>query len=104
MIFKCLDATEVDALADRMTREFSERCTVGDIEKGGRKAEVRLGEAYENLLRTAREFAATRKLNIYKKSRMANRVKWALLGVGYPQTLVDDVAYKLVAAVTLAAK
>lgn len=104
MLFKWLDATEVDALAARMTREFNERCPLADIEKGGRKAEIRLGEAYENLLLTAREFAASHKLNIYKKSRLANRVKWALLGVGYPQTLADDVAYKLAAAVALAAK
>lgn len=104
MLFKCLDATEVDALADRMIREFNERCPIADIEKGGRKAEVRLGEAYENLLRVGREFAASHQLNIYKRSRLANRVKWALLGVGYPQTLADDVAYKLAAAVTLAMK
>jgi hypothetical protein len=87
-----------------MAREFTDHISIADIEKGGKKAELRLGEAHESLLRQASEFAGTHQLNIYKKSRLANRVKWALLDAGYPKPLVDDLAYKLATAVTLAGK
>lgn len=101
MVLKWFDATEVDALAARMVREFSDRCPVADLEKGGKKAEIRLGEAYEGLIRQARTFAGEHQLNIYQKSRLANRIKWSLLRAHYPKTLADDLAYKIVAVVTL---
>src|SRR5690606_5370128 len=79
MIFKWFDTGEVDALAERMVTEFRDRLPLADCEAGGKKAEARLRSAHDTLLQQAREFATNNKLNIYKKSRLANRVKWALL-------------------------
>lgn len=104
MIFKWFDTKEVDALADRMVRAFAERLPAADYGQRGKKAELRLREAHEALLKEAREFAGSRRLNIYQKSRLANRVKWALREAGYPKPLADELAYELAAAVTLAGK
>lgn len=104
MIFKWFDTGEVDALAERMVTEFRDRLPLADCEAGGKKAEARLRSAHDTLLQQAREFATNNKLNIYKKSRLANRVKWALLDSGYPKTLADEIAYELAAITALAGK
>ncbi|MCU0736038.1 MAG: hypothetical protein MUF20_11050 [Methylotetracoccus sp.] len=104
MLLKWFDTREVDALAEHMVSEFAERLPVADCEIAGRKAEVRLREAHETLLRQAREFASTQRLNIYKKSRLANRIKWALREAGYPKILTDEIAYELAAITALAGK
>lgn len=104
MLFNWFDTRDVDAETERMVREFSERLPLNDYEAGGRKAETRLREAHEMLLRQAREFAARQRLNIYKKSRLANRIKWALREAGYPKILSDEIAYELAAITALADK
>ena len=104
MILNWFDTREVDALAERMVSEFRERLPPADCEAAGKKAEARLRGAHDSLLQQAREFASGRKLNIYKKSRLANRVKWALLDSGYPKPLADEIAYELAAATALAGK
>lgn len=104
MLFKWFDTREVDAQAQRMVQEFSERLPLTDYQSGGKKAEARLREAHDMLLRQARECAASQKLNIFKKSRLANRVKWALLDAGYPKVLADEIAYELAAVTALTGK
>lgn len=104
MIFKWFDTSDVDALAERMVKEFCERLPIAECQAGGRKAEVRLRGAHDTLLQQAREFASSKRLNIYKKSRLANRVKWALLDSGYPKPLADEIAYELAAITALAGK
>ncbi len=84
MLFKWLDTTKVDALAQRLVEQFREQVPLADYQSGGKKAEARLRQAHDELLRQAKEFAATESLNLYKKSRLANRVKWALRDAGYP--------------------
>lgn len=104
MLLKWLDTTKVDALAQQLVEQFRERVLLDDFQCGGKKAEARLRQAHDDLLRQAKEFAAVEKLNLYKKSRLANRVKWALRDAGYPKVLADEVAYELAAVTALAAK
>ena len=104
MLFKWLDTTKVDALAQRLVEQFREQVPLADYQSGGKKAEARLRQAHDELLRQAKEFAATESLNLYKKSRLANRVKWALRDAGYPKVLTDEIAYELAAVTALARK
>lgn len=104
VLFKWLDTTKVDALAQRLVEQFQDRVPLAEFQTGGKKGETRLRQAHDDLLRQAKEFAAMEKLNLYKKSRLANRVKWALRDAGYPKVLADEVAYELAAVTALAAK
>lgn len=104
MMFKWFDTREVDALAERMIREFKERLPSASFETGGKTSEARRRKGHDVMLEQAREFAGERKLNIYQKSRLANRVKWALLEAGYPKPFVDELAYELATVIALAAK
>jgi hypothetical protein len=46
----------------------------------------------------------TRKLNIYKKARLGNRVRWALREAGYATEFTDALSYELVTVATLASR
>jgi hypothetical protein len=104
MIFNWFETSDLDFATDQWVNEFSTRCSTEDVEKGGKKAEFRFIEAQEALLKRAKEYADANKLNIYKKSRLANRIKWSLLDRGYPKPIVDDLAYRLASAVTMTKK
>jgi hypothetical protein len=43
-------------------------------------------------------------LNIYKKARLGNRVRWALREAGYAPEFTDALSYELVTVATLASR
>ena len=50
------------------------------------------------------KFARSRSLNLYKKARLGNRIKWSLKDAGYPAEFADSLTFELVTVVTLAAR
>lgn len=101
MIFKWFNTKEINELADQMIASFIAHIPLSDVSKGGAKAERRLAEAERHVLDMANAYAKSHKINILQKSQLPNRVKWGLLEAGYPKVLVDDLAYRIVGAVTL---
>jgi hypothetical protein len=100
MTFKWFDTTQINELADEMIGSFISHIPLSDIEKGGSKAERRLAEAEKHVLELATKYAGSNKINLFQKSHLPNRVKWKLIEAGYPKMMVDDLAYRIVAAVT----
>lgn len=99
MMFKWLDTKDVDALVDRVVRDLLHRLPPATLGADGKKAEARQRKTYEAVLLEASEFARRHKLNIYKKARLANRFKWALVEAGYPPEFVSEMTYELAAVV-----
>jgi hypothetical protein len=95
MIFKWFDARGVDALAARMASDMAKRVPPEKLEAGGRKADAKRDRAHDAVLRQAHDYARGNPLNLYTKSRLANRFKWALLEAGYPTDFVDRMTSEL---------
>ena len=69
-----------------------------------RKTADRLRKTHDLIFARLEQFARSRKLNIYKKARLGNRVRWALREAGYAPEFTDSLSYELVTVATLASR
>ena len=104
MIFEWFNTTEVDALADRLAGDLAKRVPPASIDATGKKAESQQTRSRDMMLRQVQDFASKHPLNVFKKARLANRFKWALIEAGYPRKFVDDMAFELAAVVATTKK
>jgi hypothetical protein len=102
MVLSWLDTREVDAFADAVVKELIERFPPAGVDLSTRKSVDRVMRNVERLLVRVTEFTRERKLNVYKKARFGNRVKWALKEANYPPQFVDIMTHKLVEKAALA--
>lgn len=102
-LFSWFDLKEVDAFADSLAAMVVRQFPVAEITDPKRKGKARWERVHKAIFTQAEGFANTHPLNIYKKARLGNRLKWSLLESGYPQEFVDGVAYELVRFVALPA-
>jgi hypothetical protein len=89
------DTNGVDELADRLAGDLVKRVPPSDLYAQGKKAAARRDKTRDAIFRQVRDFTSKHRLNIYKKAHLANRFKWALKEAGYPQALVDEMAFEL---------
>lgn len=99
-MFKWLDTTSVDALADSLVADLLQRVPPAALGAAGKKAGAKHEKAYKSVLSKAREFKRDHDLNVYKKARLANRLKWALAEAGYPPEFVTELTYELAATLS----
>jgi len=97
-----LDCSEVDAFADGVVADLVKRVPPSSIGGAAKKAAERLKSTHDMVFARAEAFARAQRLNLYKKARLGNRVKWALKEAGYSEEFVDALTYELVTVVTLA--
>lgn len=102
MVFAWLDTKEVDAFADSVVKELLERFPPTGVDLSTQKSVERVLKNVDKLLGRVTEFTRSRKLNVYKKARFGNRVKWALREAKYPPQFVDIMTHKLVEQAALA--
>lgn len=95
MIFEWFNTKEVDALALRLAAELAKRIPPDSVNAGGKKARTQEGKSRDAVLRQVRQFASNHTLNVFKKARLANRLKWALVEAGYSKDFVDVLAFEL---------
>jgi len=101
MLFKWLDTSEVDALATSLVSEFTQRVPSNSGESAVRGANSRRKDAIETLLNRVGKFAAGHQLNLYKRARLANSLKWSLQEAGYEKAMVDDLALAVAKKVSI---
>lgn len=99
-----LDTKEVDAFADAVVAELQQRFPPSGVDLSTKKAIERVTKNAEQILRRVEDFARGRKLNVYKKARFGNRIKWALREAQYPAQFVEIMTYELVTQLTLASR
>ena len=102
MVFSWLDTKEVDAFADSVVKELLERFPPAGVDLSSRKSVERVLRNVDKLLARVTEFTRARRLNVYKKARFGNRVKWALKEANYPPQFVEIMTHKLVEQAALA--
>jgi len=96
--------SDVDALADVVVAELTERVPVNALRKEGARADKRFSRMTEVISDQVRAFGRDKRPNIYQRARLGNRVKWTLKDVGYPDPFVDAFVTELVTLVTVATK
>ena len=95
MFLKWFDTAEVDAFAASLASEFSQRIPKDNLQQVVRGAQARLRVATDELLNRVARFASGRRLNIYKRARLANSLKWTLHEAGYEKSMVDDLTLEV---------
>jgi hypothetical protein len=99
-----LNTKEVDAFADSVVAELRERFPPSGIDLSKKKAIERVVKNVDKLLARVSDFARNGKLNLYKKARFGNRIKWALKEAQYPEPFVEAMTHELVTQLTLASR
>lgn len=90
MFFSWFDTSEVDAFATSLANEFIQRLPPDSLTRGTRGAQGRFKDAVGGMLVRVGNFASGRQLNIFKRARLANSLKWKLHEAGYEKDLIDE--------------
>jgi len=104
MLFGWFDTTEVDRFARAVVDEVMRRLPPTQIGDSGKRTRERISRMTDVLSDQVRAFALSQRLNVYKRARLGNRVKWQLKDAGYPQAFVDAFTYELVTLLAVARK
>ena len=104
MILRFLDTKEVDEFADSIVAELQQRFPPTGVDLSTRKAIDRVMKNVERIGARVAEFGRARRLNVYKKARFGNRIKWALKEAKYPDLFVDVMTQELITQLTLASR
>jgi hypothetical protein len=103
-MLELLKTSDVDAFADSVVAELTERVPLTALRRQSAKVEKRLSRMTEVLSDRVRAFAREKKPSIYQRARLGNRVKWALKDADYPEVFVEEFVTELVTLVTVATK
>lgn len=97
MLFDWFDAREAISFADEVAKEI-DRLLMAPA-PGGRSRSVKKGsKQFDALFARVREFSKKRNLNIFKKARFLNTIKWKLQDSGQDDTLVKEIVALLTIA------
>jgi hypothetical protein len=103
MIASFFNTTKTNEFADWIVSEVK-RAVPPDSAPRKKKHAIRAREMDENIARRVVEFTRTTRLNIYKKARLAARVREGMNAHGYPEAFVNSFSYELIARIQSAAK
>jgi hypothetical protein len=103
MLFDWFNTKEVDAFADSVVAELQQRFPPSGVDLSTQRAVDRVAKNVDRLMARVGEFARSRRLNLYKKARFGNRIKWALKEARYPELFVDVMTHQLVTELAVAA-
>ena len=92
---------EVDEFADSIISDLIKRLPPTGVEGPPKKAAERLRKTHGVVFRRIEDFARANSLNLYKRARLGNRIKWGLGEAGYPPDFVETVTIELLEVVTL---
>jgi hypothetical protein len=98
------DTREVDAFADQIVADLRARYPASGFDVAKKKDVERVLKSVDRLLARVEELARRGRLNVYKKARFGNRVKWGLREAQYPDEFADAMTHELVTQLTLASR
>jgi len=104
MLAGWFDTKELDAFADALVADLVKRFPPSPEAAAGRKQFERLRRTFGVTFQKIDAYAASHRLNLYKKARFANRIRWALRDAGYPAEFVRTMTQEVVAHMTLASR
>lgn len=103
-LFRWFRSSDVDEFAESIVGELKRRFPPSGIDMEAKKARDRIQRTYQFIFARIEAFARSADLNLYRKARLGNRVRWALVEAGYPKPFVDAFTHEVVTVVTLAGK
>jgi hypothetical protein len=89
MIFNWFDTKEESAFGGRLAEFFDTELKALEG-KSGHKQDDKRRKLVVRVMQQAKQFGATRKLNPYKKAKLANTFKWRLRDLGHDDALIDQ--------------
>ena len=101
-VFKWFDTRAGDELARAIVAELVVRVPPATLPAKDKKAATKLRNTHDAVFARAGKFARTHRLNLYKKARFANQIRWALKDAGYPPEFIEAWTYELATLVALA--
>jgi len=101
MFLDWFNTKEVDEFADSIIADLVRRLPPSGADTEAKKAVERLRKTHDAIFARVEKFAHSRSLNLYKKARLGNRIKWSLKDAGYPAEFADSLTLELVTIVTL---
>jgi hypothetical protein len=103
MISSYFNTTKTNEFADWIVAELKRAVPPGSAPHK-KKQVIRARTMDENIARRVVEFTRTTRLNIYKKARLAARVRDGMSAHGYPKAFVESFSFELIARIQAAAK
>ena len=104
LMLEWFNTKTVDAFADSVVAELRMRFPPSGVDVQKKKDVERVLRGVERLHARVEEFARHGRLNVYKKARFGNRVKWALRDAQYPAEFVEACTAELLERLILAAR
>lgn len=102
MLLNWFKSDDVDEFADSIVADLQRRFPPLGLDLSEKKAIERVQKTHQLIFARIEAFARSAELNLYRKARLGNRVKWALTEAGYARPFVDAFTHELVTVVTLA--
>ncbi len=90
MIRKWFDATAAVEFGEHMAEEVA-RIVPLEASRSSRKGASKQLDKFQRAIMHASDLKARSPLNVYKKARCANTLRWALIDKGYPKPFVEEV-------------
>jgi uncharacterized HAD superfamily protein len=101
MFARWFSTKEVDQFANELATEFNRRFPASEAASATPQTESRLRGSKDLMMSRTQVFAERNKLNLYKRAKLANTLKWKLRELGYEQNLADTLVTEVVRIVTL---
>jgi hypothetical protein len=96
MLFKWFDASTATQFGSTLAQGVIAKIPL-DISADDKKFSSKAGELLKGMDRQIASFKQTHPLNLYKKAKLGNAFKWALLDAGYRPAYVDELTEWLLA-------
>ncbi len=90
MVIEWFNASEVVAFAEEIVREIEKLFPLDEKQAKPRNAKKEQ-KRFDSLLARVRAYALKTPLNVYKKAKFLNTVKWKLRDAGHDEEFVSDV-------------
>ena len=100
-MLKWFDSKEVDKFADWVSSEIVKRYPPTGLDTDPKKATQRLQKVHQSLVFRVEAFARENKLNVYKRARLGNRIKWAMRDAGYPLQFSESFTHEVVTIISI---
>ena len=95
MLLNWFNAKEAKQFGLSMAEFFAQRVPPESIPATEKKPLQRAAEVVNKLHVQAQNFRASNKLNMYKKSALANEFQWKLFDLGYDKRIVEELTREL---------
>lgn len=90
-MFGWFNAQEAVSFAKSIVKDISIVFPPGQPPRPTQKERDKVAAGLENAFQRAADFGREKKLNLYKKAKYLNTLRWELVALDYPSTFVEDV-------------